>query len=71
VRLRAGLDAGAKLAVCLARDVEQWTERPGREQRIARRPEDPNRTVESLAEAAEQRGLSDPGLAPDEDELPA
>ena len=71
VRLRAALDPDAELAGRLAGHVEQRPEGAGCEQRIARCPENPHRTPDPLAELAQQRGFSDPGLAPHEHELPA
>ena len=71
VRPRAALDERAELAPDRLRDVEQRAERPGREQRIAGAEEDLGRAGPVVAEAADQGGLSDPGLAANQGDVAA
>ena len=53
------------------RDVDERTQRARREQRVARTRHDPDRTRVRTAEAANERGLPDSGLATEQDETSA
>jgi hypothetical protein len=69
VRHRPLLDAPPELPVGHPRDVEERPERPWREERIARRPQNPGLRAAVRAEPAKQGRLADAGLTLDEDDL--
>jgi hypothetical protein len=52
-------------------DTEERPKRTGREERIAGAPEDPRRLAALFAEPPHERCLADPGLAADQQDLPA
>ena len=57
-----------ELAAGELRDVEQRSERPRREQRVTRSPEDSRRARLLVTKAPQERGLADTGLPADEHE---
>ena len=64
----ARLDELRELAAGHARDVEQRSQRPRCEQRIARSPDDARRVPDRLAETTKEGGLARADLAADEHE---
>ena len=68
MRQRARLDEVPEVAASHARDVEERTQRPGCEQRIARSPDDARAVAGRLTETANEGGLAGADLAADEHE---
>jgi hypothetical protein len=64
-------DPLAKLGARDPRDIEQWSQRPRREHRIASGPQDPRATSKLVAESLQQGRLADSGLPAHEHEPPA
>src|SRR5207237_8351965 len=68
VRLRTARDPLLELAAGVVCDVHDGAERPRREERLACAPEDTSRPGLFVAEATQECGLPDSGLASGEDE---
>jgi hypothetical protein len=64
IRHRAALQQSGELAFRLLRDLEQWAQRTGREQRLAGAPEQAGRRA--VAELTDQRRLADARFTPHE-----
>jgi hypothetical protein len=71
VRVRPARGHACELAAGVLGDVEQRTESAGREERVARPPQDPGRLPAGVSEAARQRRLPGARLAGEEHHAPA
>src|SRR2546429_5878887 len=66
VRLRTTLDELSQPIAGRRGDIEEWPERPWREQGIARAPEDARRSIPTIGEAPQQRRLPCASLTGDQ-----